>query len=57
MNEEIKVNNDKKVLEDTDLENADGGKTVVKAAWQGFKDPSDYERYYEWLKATGKKED
>ena len=56
MNEENK-NNDLKSLDDAELEKADGGRAVVKATRQGFKNPEDYEKYYQWLQVTGKKKD
>ncbi|MBS7353359.1 MAG: hypothetical protein PUC86_04985 [Solobacterium sp.] len=56
MNEDIK-NDDLKSLDDTELEKADGGSSTVKPTWVGFKNPEDYEKYSQWLKATGKKQD
>ena len=56
MNENIK-NDDLKSLDDTELEKADGGLSAVKPTWVGFKNPEDYEKYSQWLKATGKKQD
>ena len=56
MNEDIKKD-DLKSLDDTELEKADGGSSTVKPTWVGFKNPEDYEKYSQWLKATGKKQD
>ena len=56
MNEDIK-NDNLKSLDDTELEKADGGSSTVKPTWVGFKNPEDYEKYSQWLKAAGKKQD